>query len=314
MADDVFTLAHVSDWHATSLEGARPAELATKRFWGWQSWKRKRRKRHLPRVLERILADVRAHSPDHIVVTGDLTNVALAQEFVEAARCLRSLGPPEDVTVVPGNHDAYVAIDPARGLDRWAPYLHGDPRRDAAPAGARAPRPEDFPTLRIRGRVAIVGCNTALPTPLFMASGELGEGQRDRLESLLVSLRERGLVRVVALHHPPNAEQIAARRRLRDHAQLEALLARAGAELVVHGHRHRTWVGSLPGPQWPIPVAGVRSASDVGLRPDRAAQYHLYRIDSSGASADRPARIDLRIRGYDRDREAVVDRGERRLA
>jgi 3',5'-cyclic AMP phosphodiesterase CpdA len=73
----VFTLAHVSDWHTTSLLGAPARALATKRFWGWQSWHRSRRQRHRPEVLARLLDDVREQSPDHVVVTGDLTNVAL---------------------------------------------------------------------------------------------------------------------------------------------------------------------------------------------------------------------------------------------
>ena len=88
----VFTLAHVSDWHATSLLGAPARALATKRFWGWQSWHRSRRKRHLPEVLSCLLADVREQQPDHVVVTGDLTNVALEQEFV--VKDLRILGGP----------------------------------------------------------------------------------------------------------------------------------------------------------------------------------------------------------------------------
>jgi hypothetical protein len=74
-------------------------------------------------------------------------------------------------------------------------------------------------------------------------------------------------------------------------------LARAGAELVLHGHGHRTLFASLPGPSGEIPVVGVRSASDATDRPDRRAQYHVYDIERRTAGF----RIAARIRGYTAD-------------
>jgi 3',5'-cyclic AMP phosphodiesterase CpdA len=298
----VFTLAHVSDWHATSLLGAPARALATKRFWGWQSWHRSRRKRHLPEVLACLLDDIRQQQPDHVVVTGDLTNVALEQEFVEAADTLRGFGAPDWITVVPGNHDAYVGVDPACGWDRWAPYLCAD-----GVAPELAPMPADYPTLRLRGELALIGLCSALPTPLFMASGRLGAPQLERLERVLHE--QRGRTRVVALHHPPTDREVGWRRRLRDWAALQAVLLRAGAELVVHGHRHRSWFGTVPGPAGPIPVAGVRSSSDVGTSERRRAQYHLFRFEPGVPGA--PVRLE--VRGYDRERKAVVCEEERGL-
>lgn len=295
----VFTLAHVSDWHATTLVGAPAGALATKRFWGWQSWHRSRRKRHLPQVLACILDDLREQRPDHVVVTGDLTNIALEQEFLEAAETLRRLGEPDWVTVVPGNHDAYVGVPPERGWDCWAPYLCSDGSEPV-----RAPTRDEYPTLRLRAHAAIIGLCSALPTPLFMATGELGAGQLERLERMLVEQRQR--VRVVALHHPPTDREMPRRRRLRDWRALQAVLERAGAELVIHGHRHRSWFGGVPGPDGPIPAAGVRSASDIGKREGRRAQYHLYHF----APGD-PVRLE--VRGYDRGREAVVKEHEQVL-
>ena len=294
----VFTLAHLSDWHATTLRGARVGELATKRFWGWQSWMRGRRRRHRPEVLAALCDDVRSQAPDHVVVTGDLTNVALHQEFEQAAATLRALGDPSWVTVVPGNHDAYVSVAPDRGLDHWAAYLLSD---DAG--GRLSPRRGDYPVVRIRGSVAIVGLCSAEPTPLFMASGNLGAEQLTRLERVLAELGQRGLARVVALHHPPTDDGIGWRRQLRDWRALQAVLHRTGAELVVHGHRHRSWLGTLDPAAGSIPVAGVRSASDVGDREDRRAQYHLYRIERG-----RP--VGVEVRGYDPATGGVQPEGD----
>ena len=59
-------------------------------------------------MLDALVADMQAQRPDHIAVTGDLVNLALEAEFTPAQAWLESVGTPQRVTVVPGNHDAYV--------------------------------------------------------------------------------------------------------------------------------------------------------------------------------------------------------------
>src|SRR3546814_219473 len=106
----MFKLAHISDPHLGPLPPVRVAELLNIRFFGWLSWGRRRRALHRPEVLAALAADLAVLAPDHLVVTGDLTNIALPGEFVQVGRWLEGLGAPEGVTVVPGNHDAYVAV------------------------------------------------------------------------------------------------------------------------------------------------------------------------------------------------------------
>jgi len=308
-------LAHLSDWHATTLIGGGSALLRPKRISGWASWLIGRRHRHSPAILAAAFRDLAQQQIDQILVTGDLTHVSLEQEFVAAAEQLHGLGPPERVFLIPGNHDCYVPIASASSWDHWAPYLHGDApeRLDgvlaealAGPPGAgRAPRLEDYPTLRIRGSVALIGLCSAIPTPIFQASGRLGELQLARLETLLRRLDGLGLCRIVMVHHPVMDRGESARRAMRDRVALRECLARCGAELVVHGHKHRRRVGAISGPRGPVPVIGVPSASEVGSRPDKPAQYHVYTVHERAASE--PFRIEAEIRGYD----AAADRFRR---
>lgn len=278
------TLAHVSDLHATPVVVRRRRDFASKRFFGWLSWRQKRAEIHRHEVLDALIGDLGSTRPDHLAVTGDLTNVATAEEFVEARAWLEKLGDPRDVSVVPGNHDAYVGVDPAESWDLWAEYL----RSDDSPDETR------FPTLRSRGPLAILGVNSALPTGYFLATGTVGKPQREALERQLVALGEAGRCRVVLIHHPITAGAVSPRRALTDAGALRAVLARAGAELVLHGHGHRTLFSQTPGPKGPIPVVGVRSASDATDRGDKRAQYHVYEI----ASAGNGYRIAARVRGY----------------
>src|SRR5262249_59318025 len=87
-------------------------------------WRRRRMLVHHSDVLARIVADLKAQAPDHIAVTGDLVNIALPAEYPPAHAFLAALGSPHDVTLVPGNHDAYVRG--AEAQRHWGDFMRGD--------------------------------------------------------------------------------------------------------------------------------------------------------------------------------------------
>jgi len=292
-----FSLAHLSDLHATPVVVDNPLQLLNKRFFGWLSWQLRRHRYHRRSVVDALLEDLRQMAIDHLVVTGDLTNLSLASEFGAARERLKQLGDPRDVSLVPGNHDAYVRIAQSASWKLWWDYLESDEPVGAAPLGSD-PR-DPFPTLRIRGPLAMVGLCSALPTRLFDASGTVGDAQLDRLEQLLRRLAETDFCRVISIHHPITSGATHSRRWLRDAGSLREVIRRTGADLVVHGHNHRTLVEAIEGPEGAIPVVGVRSASDLGQREERRAQYHVYAIERNSTGAGSRFKIVLRIRGYD---------------
>ena len=290
------------------------SQLANKRFFGWLSWNLRRRRAYRPEVLESLIADLREIAPDKVVVTGDLTKVALESEFVAARRLLGRIGSPDRVFVIPGNHDAYVPIARERSWDAWSDYMASDPPGTAAAAAGAPSGVAAFPTVRRRGQVAFVGVCTAEPTSLFKASGSVGPAQLERLEALLSELGAEGLCRVVLIHHPINDGATSRRRSLSDAREVRSVLRRAGADLVLHGHNHRTQIFQVPGPEGPIPVVGVRSASYMGRKLYKRARYHIYDVEAGGA--DRPGarfRVTLRTRAYDPETGRFVSEGERVL-
>jgi len=243
-------------------------------------------------VLEALLADLREMQPDQMVVTGDLTNISLPSEFPLALEWLQRIGPPERVSAVPGNHDAYVRVPRELSWDLWSEYLTSD-------SGVAAGTGVHFPTLRVRGPLAIVGVNSALPTGPFLASGALGSEQLQRLEVMLAELARGEHFRLLLIHHPPFRAELSRRRCLADAEALAALLSRTGVDLILHGHLHRTRFATMPGPGGPIPVVGVRSASDCGSKPGKRAQYHLFRLhEEAPSNGRRRYGIELSRRSY----------------
>jgi 3',5'-cyclic AMP phosphodiesterase CpdA len=263
----IFRLAHLSDLHLPPPKGAFGwRDLLSKRLLSRIAWRRKHRE-HRPEILAAMIADLKVHAPDHIAITGDLTNYASQAEFAAARLWLEALGPARDITVSPGNHDALVTGKGGESFAGWTPWL-GD-------AGEVS-----FPQVRVRDGVAIFNLCSAVPTAPHLATGRLGPAQLERLDALLADPAYRDAFRVLLIHHPPIAGAVARRKSLEDQDALVALLARHGADLVLHGHAHEAMVATLPGPNGSmIPVLGVPSASALGQRGHPAARWHGVEIE-----------------------------------
>jgi 3',5'-cyclic AMP phosphodiesterase CpdA len=261
----MFTLAHLSDPHLAPLPVPNLARLRFKQFAGYINWLRSRRSIHRREVLAKITADVSGQRPDHIVVSGDIANIAVPFEFARGRDWLATLGAAGDVSVVPGNHDIYVPGAETLACEHWGAHMRGD-------SG------DSFPYVRRRGPVALIGLCSGVPTELFFASGKLGAAQLDGLGMLLGRLKDSAF-RVVIIHHPPVTKS-SWRKQLTDADELMGVIARHGAELLIHGHDHLHMLNWLDGPDGArVPAVGVPSASaKAGTRKDAAA-YNLYRVD-----------------------------------
>src|SRR5580704_3333994 len=132
-----FTLAHLSDPHLPPLPSPRLSELMGKRAFGYLNWTRNRHRYHRRDVLDVLVSDLQAQVPDHIAITGDLVNLALEAEFAPARAWLEDIGSPERVTVVPGNHDAYVRATRHRFTEAWEAILPATMRKAPAAQSSR---------------------------------------------------------------------------------------------------------------------------------------------------------------------------------
>jgi 3',5'-cyclic AMP phosphodiesterase CpdA len=281
--------AQLSDPHLSSLEGVHLRDLLNKRALGYLSWCHKRRFEHRREVLEALQRDLALAEFEQLLITGDLTHIGLPQEFEQARHWLRELGDPTHIALVPGNHDTYVAAPWDTTFAQWQDYMASDHGRGDQ-AGTMP-----FPSLRIRGSIAFIGLSTSCPTPPLMATGTLGQQQLSRLPGLLQRAREDGLFRVVYLHHCPVPGLEKWRKRLTDAAQIQALLEKHGAELVLHGHGHRAHVSAMQTSHGSLPVIAVPSASALGLYGADIAHYNRYRVER----ADDGWQLRIEVRRYD---------------
>ena len=267
-----FRFAHISDIHLPTFirDCTPPTAFLNKRFFSALSWFGNRQRIHGKEVTDHLIADCLKSAPDHILVTGDLTNLSLAGEYERASQWLHSLGNTDQVSAIPGNHDLLLDTPAAQsGLTSYDPFMQGNY------GGATAL----FPFAKRKNDIVFIGLSTAIETPLGWCSGRLGQGQRERLRTLLDEAGRDNLCRIVALHHPPAGPQ-KPNGGLDDFEDFTRIIADCGAELILHGHTHQSSIYALQGPQEPVPVLGVPSLS---VRPHKghhpAGCWHEYTIE-----------------------------------
>ncbi len=286
----MITIAHLSDPHLSPLPRPGLRRLLSKRMLGYFNWQRGRKHVHNRQVVDLMVADIKRQSPDQIVVTGDLVNLSLEEEFHGANAWLQTLGLPDRVTVVPGNHDAYVPLEWSKSMGVWQDYMSSNETGSAYVNHNAA-----FPFVRINGHIAVVGLSSAVPKPPFIAAGRLGAEQLVELSTTLHKLGRDGFFRIVLIHHPPLPGQNRKRKALDDAKALKQILCEQGAELVLHGHNHTDMLQTIETVHGLGHTIGVPSASaaKAGHRP--AAQYNLYKVDANG----RAEGCTVTIRGFD---------------
>jgi 3',5'-cyclic AMP phosphodiesterase CpdA len=269
----MITLAHLSDIHLAPLPRVGLFELFSKRITGYVNWKMHRKDSLSGEGLKSLVRHLKEQRPDFTAVTGDLVNLGLGLEMGNAARWLEDLDPPDKVCVSPGNHDAYVRGALQRAGLAWTGYMGGE-TLDESP----------FPFVRRMGDVAIISCSSAVPTMPFVAAGRFEADQAARLARCLNILGEAGYFRVVLIHHPPNIENAHARLGLWGARLFRDVIREAGAELILHGHTHKSSIHAVQGPSQDVPVIGVAAAGAAPEGKDDPARYNLFKIERTGTA------------------------------
>ncbi len=298
--NNMFRLAHISDIHLGPMPKVSWTRLLSKRLTGYINWQRKRAKEFSPDVLNGLVTHMRSASPDHVVITGDLVNLSLHEEIEQARNWLNWLGNGKDISIICGNHDAYVKGLLEVAIKSWQDYLIGD---DKKPVKNYA----SFPLLRRRGPCSLILVNTAVPTRPFDATGSFDQAQAEQMEKLLH--QERKNCRVILIHHPPFANATTSSKRLIGDHLFRDVLGKSGAELVLHGHTHLDTSARIDGPDKPVPVICVPAGGQEmgGRKPP--AQYNWFEIETEN---DRWEISQSKFGYRDQNRE-IVQLGETKL-
>ncbi len=169
-------------------------------------------------------------SCDHVVLSGDLTELGSAAELEALAELLADSGfRPEQITMVPGNHDRYG--EPGA----WVAAFDGPlaPWKDNSPV-ARDPVVD-------LGAVRLLPIDVTKPQSVMRSAGFVTDAIVDTVRAVLFDPGLASVPTVIVQHHPPFALPPVLHRLdgLLGCERLNELTARHEAVQVMHGHLHR---------------------------------------------------------------------------
>lgn len=225
-------IAHLSDVHILDRHTKTQAagyRLATKLV----SLGRAIDPRARARNLGRALAAAKAANANHVVISGDLTEVGESSEFELFAEVLADSGIEADaITLVPGNHDAYT-----RG-GAFQRALEGPLRPySRSSAGWEAGRVVE------RDDVVFLPVDTSYFQAIAWAGGIFTRAMAEVIDERAQDPCFRHKAIVLVVHHPPFPPHRLPVLRwvdgLQGFAEVLGLMARHPRLQLLHGHLHR---------------------------------------------------------------------------
>jgi 3',5'-cyclic-AMP phosphodiesterase len=275
-------IAHLSDVHILdSRVGTRRARyrFATKLVTiGQRSLDPQARVRRLAQALEAA----KRHGADHVVISGDLTEVGEECEFEQVAEVLHDAKLPEDsVTLVPGNHDAYTTSD------AWAKAMRGPLARFAAASAAAAGKIVD------RGPVVFLPIDTTRFQTIAWSGGIFTRETAALLDERMNDTAFRDKAMVLVVHHPPFHPVKAMKwiDGLRGGANVLELLARHPRLQLLHGHLHRIFNHILATSNAVGAAVGLRAQRDTSGKRDESGKRGKRDESNDHDSPDAPTRL-----------------------
>jgi 3',5'-cyclic AMP phosphodiesterase CpdA len=229
--------------------------------------------RHDPGIADALVDEISDKHPDLVVLSGDLTQRARMNEFVQARRFLDRIAQP--VLVVPGNHDiplynlAHRFFSPLRKFQRHIPSGIGG---------------NDWYSDH---ELAVLGLNTA--RGLTFKSGRVSLNQMTLIRRGFAHIPDTAW-RIVVTHHPIASPHGEARIELAGRSVLALrAIADAGVHLLLSGHHHHPVSGHASTELMlnnAILVVHAGTAVSTRTRDGEENSYNLIRLDGAHASVE----------------------------
>jgi len=284
-----YRFAVISDIHVAAFKKANLSDFMNQRIIGLANWVARRRHHFPPVIREALFADLIAQKDisaiEGLIVCGDLTTLALPEEFEVARKHIAALDlPASQLLVIPGNHDSYT-----RGAHRKKLFHNA--------FGHESPLTEiDYPLDIETAHWALLGLSTAFPSRPLYATGKLGGDQLSHLEARLQYYKNAHKPVIIVMHHPPQLPKKLAHKSLLDSVAFQSSISKEPPALIIHGHLHQRITSTLSiqtsmGPR-SIPVRGLPASCYNSAETKRWPAYPTIDLD-------RPGEISITWRKYD---------------
>ena len=228
------TIIHISDLHFHKYP-KKFYEWKSKRFLGVANTFFRRARQFPLYRAKKLVKQISKMKWDHLVISGDLTQLSLESEFSLARETFDPLLKNNTrVTIIPGNHDRYVSETFSDDLfKKYFGVFFGK---------------EEVHSLEINSDWVIIGWDSVHPNDLFTASGTVRRSTIIETEKIIRSFSKNKKF-IIVNHYPltfPINWKFDHSHELYNLLPVQKWILRfPQIRLYLHGHIHKNWVHNL---------------------------------------------------------------------
>ena len=262
------SIIHISDLHFhTYPQNFR--EWKSKRILGAANLLFRRAREFPLQRAKQLVVQIQKTNWDHLVISGDLTQLSLEKGFRQARETLDPLlKDPQRVTIVPGNHDRYVRQ--AAGNDLYNKYF-----------GEFFGKSE-IHLRRLKDDWVIVGWDSTHPNNWLSASGTVRRSTLQATENLLLSCPAETRF-IIVNHYPltfPEGWKFDKFHELYNLVPVRNwILRHQQIRLYLHGHIHENWLHRLPRDSGPELLLVNSASSTSKLYSEQKSSFHQIDLE-----------------------------------
>ena len=261
------TIIHISDLHFHTYP-RNIKEYKSKRILGMGNLFFRRASQYPLQRAKLLVEQINQMKWDHLVISGDLTQLSLEFEFSLARETLEPLlKDPERVTIIPGNHDRYISESGA--TDYYKQYF------------GRFFGCEEIHVRKINSSWVIAGWDSTHPNDWLTASGTVRRSTLQATENLLSSFPEKTRF-IIVNHYPltfPEDWKVDHFHELYNLVPVRNwILRQPKIRLYLHGHIHRNWQPRLTRDSSPELLLVNSASSTSRLYPGQKSSFHKIEL------------------------------------
>lgn len=269
-------IAHISDLHIFEPSSIKLSGLLSKRITGLFNLYTFRKNKYSFNVFQRLVDDIIDENPDHVICTGDISNLALDSEFEKAKNILQLIGGYRKLSVIPGNHDYYTAgaVRSRRFESYFFPYMF----KHFSDLDVNL-----YPYIKEVGNVVIAGLCSAINTLPLLAYGRIDHKQIGKLIEQLSKPRYDNKFKILIFHHNLHKRNYVddILDGLVNKKEIFNLIRELKPDMVLYGHDHdyHNFVVENAGKKTYIFCNG--SSTRIDEDNNKVARYNIYTIENN---------------------------------
>lgn len=264
-------ISHISDLHLPMENRPTFPQLMNQRIFGYINHSSKRKNIYKLENLNIIFDDITKTDNSHTVLTGDIVNLSLEDEFRSASQILNHHFRDQDLSFIPGNHDFYINVNYEKSLSYLEKYFskRNNPSLNQDP----------FPYLKVINDIAIIGLSSAVVTPPLMCWGKISNKQINDLKEILRSIDSNNYFTIILIHHPLHKYGLMNLKGLLNREELLKTISKYNVNLILHGHLHNEIHNLIKINDKLIPCIGAPSSSRIMNNQISYLQYKIGKKD-----------------------------------